>query len=59
MNMSIQGVFDDRAYLKKYARVHPNDAQMQAINSQMRVINAVHASWRRLPERRRLAEQSK
>jgi hypothetical protein len=42
MNISIQGVFYDRTFLKKYARVHPNDAQMQAINPQVQAINAVH-----------------
>jgi hypothetical protein len=45
MNLSIQGVFYDPTFSekkKKYARVHPNDAQMQAINPQMQAINAVH-----------------
>jgi hypothetical protein len=40
--MSIHGVFYDRIFFEKYARVQPNDAQMQAINPQVQAINAVH-----------------
>jgi hypothetical protein len=42
MTISIRGVFYDLTFLKKkkYALVHPNDAQMETINPQVQAISA-------------------
>jgi hypothetical protein len=42
MKVSTQGAFYDRSFKKKYARVHLNDAQMQAINPQVRAFDALN-----------------